>query len=115
VTQMISRNYQPLVVKSEIENSANNFLDVCATKSDDGKTLVLQVVNADANEVTLPLKLSGFTPATRLARIQTLSGPLNASNSAANPDFIKPTCIEWKHRLEHGETTVTFAPHSFTV
>jgi Alpha-L-arabinofuranosidase len=115
VTQMISRNYQPLVVKSEIENSANNFLDVCATKSDDGKTLVLQVVNADANEVTLPLKLSGFTPATRLAGIQTLSGPLNASNSAANPDFIKPTGIEWKHRLEHGETTVTFAPHSFTV
>jgi hypothetical protein len=115
VTQMLSRNYQPLVVKSEIENSTNKFLDVCATKSEDGKTLILQVVNANANEVTLPLKISGFIPATRSARVQTLSGALDARNTAANPDSIKPTIVQWKHGLEHGETTVTFAAHSFTI
>jgi hypothetical protein len=115
VTQMISRNYQPLVVKSDIENATNNNLDVCAIKSDDGKTLVLQVVNANATEVTLTLKISGFIPATRFARVQTLSGPLDARNSAATPDSVKTTIAEWKHGLEHGETTVTFAPHSFTI
>lgn len=115
VTQMISRNYQPLVVKSEIENSTNNFLDVCATKSEDGKTLVLQVVNANATEVTVPLKILGFTPSRRVAQVQTLSGSLDARNSAANPDSIKPTIVEWKHGLEHGETIVTFAARSFTI
>src|SRR5262249_12919278 len=115
VTQMISRNYQPLVVKSEIENSTNKFLDVCATKSQDAKTLVLQVVNASAAEVTLPLKISGFIPATRSARVQTLSGPLDARNTAANPDSIKPKIVEWKHGLEDGETSVKFAGHSFTI
>jgi hypothetical protein len=115
VTQMISRNYQPLVVKSELENSTNNFLDVCAIKSEDGKTLVLQVVNANSKDVTLPLTISGFIPATRSARVQTLSGPLDERNSAANPDSIKPTSVEWKHGLEQGATTVTFAPRSFTI
>jgi len=115
VTQMLSRNYQPLVVKSEIENSTNNFLDVCATKSDDGKTLVLQIVNANAKEMSLPLKIFGFTPGTRLARVQTLSGSLDARNSAAIPDSIKATSVDWKRGLEHGETTVTFPPRSFTI
>jgi alpha-L-arabinofuranosidase len=112
---MISRNYQPLVVKSEIENSTNRILDVCATKSEDGKTIVLQVVNANAAEVALPLKISGFIPVTRSARVQTLSGPLDARNTAARTDAVKPSSVEWKHGLEHGETTVTFAPHSFTI
>jgi hypothetical protein len=115
VTQMISRNYQPFVVKSELENSTNNFLDVCATKSEDGKTLVLQVVNANATELTLPLRISGFTPVRPVAQVQTLSGPLDARNSAANPNSIKPTIIQWKHGLKDGETAVTFAPRSFTV
>src|SRR5262249_41987522 len=104
VTQMLSRNYQPLVVKSEIENSTNNLLDVCATKSDDGKTLVLQAVNANAADVTLPLKILGFTPSRRVAQVQTLSGSLDARNSAANPGSIKPMSAEWKHGLEQGET-----------
>jgi hypothetical protein len=115
VTQMISRSYQPLLVKSDLENSTNNFLDVCATKSEDGKTLVLQVVNADAKEVTLPIRISGFIPARRVARVQTLSGPLDARNSAANPDSIKPSVMEWNHGLEEGETSVTFAGRSFTI
>ena len=115
VTQMLSRNYQSLVVKCEIENSTNNFLDVCATKSADGKTLVLQVVNANANEVTFALKISGFTPSRQVAQVQTLSGPMDARNSSTNPDGVKPTIIEWKHGLEHGETVVTFAAGSFTV
>jgi hypothetical protein len=72
-------------------------------------------VNANVTEVTLPLKIRGFTPSKRVAQVQALSGSLDARNSAANPNFIKPTSVEWKHGLQHGETTVTLAARSFTV
>jgi alpha-L-arabinofuranosidase len=115
VTQMISRNYEPLVVKSEIQNSTDKNLDVCATKADDGKTLVLQVVNAGEKEANLPLKISGFIPARTAARVETLSGALNARNTASAHETIKPVIVEWKHRLKDGETSFTFSPHSFTI
>jgi hypothetical protein len=112
VTQMISRNYEPLVVKSE---SLARDLDVSATKSKDGKTLVIQVVNVGEDAATVPLKISGFVPAKPVARVLTLAGPLAAQNTAAATGAIKPTATVWKHGLENGETTVTFPAHSFTV
>ncbi len=112
VTQMISRNYQPLVVKTE---SADRDVDVSATKSEDGKTLVLQVVNVGEKAATLPLKISGFFPAKPVGQVLTLEGSLDAHNTADNTEAIRPTSVEWKHGLEGGETTVTFPAHSFTV
>lgn len=112
VTQMISRNYQPLVVKTE---SSDRDIDVSAMKSEDGKTLVLQVVNMSEKEATLPLKVSGFVPAKPVAQVLTLEGPLDAYNTASAPEAIKPVETEWQHGLETGETAVTFPAHSFTV
>jgi len=112
VTQMISRNYQPLVVRCE---SPAPDLDVAALKSDDGKTLVLQLVNVGATPVTFPLKISGFVPSKSVARVLTLAAPLDARNTASQPDAIKPTAAEWKHGLEGGETTLTLPAHSFSV
>jgi alpha-L-arabinofuranosidase len=112
VTQMISRNHEPLVVKSE---SPNPDIDVTATKSEDGKTLVLQIVNLGARAVTLPLKISGFIPAKPKAQILTLAGPLDAVNTADHLESIKPVTTEWKHGLKDGETAVTLPAHSFTV
>ena len=45
VTQMLSHNYLPQLVKCQT-TGANGKLDANATRSDDGKTLVLQVVNS---------------------------------------------------------------------
>lgn len=115
VTQMISQNYEPLVVRCEIENSINNSLNVCATRSEDGKTLVLQIVNAGEKEVNLPLKISGFNPTGPIGRVQTLAGALNAQNTAGNPQSIKPTIVEWRHDLEHGGTRFTVPGYSFTI
>ena len=112
VTQMISRNYEPLVVKSE---SPVGDLDVSATKSKDGKTLVLQVVNVGAKPATLPLEISGFVPARAVARVITLQGSLDAQNSARTPEAIKPMVAEWKHELKNGRTQVMFPGYSFTV
>ena len=52
VTQMISRNYQPLVVKPK----ADRDVDVSATRSEDGKTLVLQVVTLAKRRLRCRLK-----------------------------------------------------------
>jgi hypothetical protein len=112
VTQMISRNYQPLAVKTE---NPDHDLDVSATKSEDGKTLVLQVVNVSEKEATLPLKVSGFVPAEPVAQVLTLEGPLDAYNTASAPEAIKPVETQWRHDLKDGETTVTIPAHSFTV
>ncbi len=112
VTQMIARNYQPIVVKGE---SSNPDIDVTATKSQDGKTLVLQIVNVGDQAVTQPLRISGFMPTKRPAQVLTLAGPLAAVNAANNPEAIQPAVVELKHRLENGETAVTLPPHSFTV
>ncbi|MEI9865646.1 MAG: family 16 glycoside hydrolase [Limisphaerales bacterium] len=112
VTQMISRNYQPLVVESK---SSVADLDVSATKSEGGKTLVLRVVNIGEKPLTVPLKISGFTPAKPLAQVLTLEGSLDASNTASSSEAIKPVASEWKHGMKGGETTMTFPAHSFTV
>ncbi len=112
VTQMISRNYQPLVVKCE---SPVQNLDVSATRSEDGKTLVLQVVNLRAKAATVPLKISGFVPTKPVVQVLTLEGALDANNTANAPDAIKPASKQWKHGLKDGETTVTFPAYSFTV
>jgi Alpha-L-arabinofuranosidase C-terminal domain/Domain of Unknown Function (DUF1080) len=112
VTQMISQNYQPLVVKTE---SPDRDIDVSATKSEDGKTLVLQVVNVGGKAATLPLKVSGFVPTKSVAQVLTLEGSLDARSTASSPEAIKPATVEWHHDLEDGKTTVTFPAHSFTV
>jgi alpha-L-arabinofuranosidase len=109
---MISRNYQPLVVKCE---SPVQNLDVSATRSEDGKTLVLQVVNTGSAAATVPLKISDFVPAKPVAQVLTLEGALNANDTASAPDTIKPTTKQWNHGLKDGETTVTFPAYSFTV
>jgi hypothetical protein len=112
VARMISGNQQPLVVKSE---SADGELDVSATRSEDGKTLVFQVVNPGADETTIRLNISGFSPAGPVARVMTLSGPLDAANTANSPERIQQKDTEWAHGLEDGESTVTVPAHSFTI
>lgn len=112
VTRMMSRNSEPLVVKSE---SLAPNVDVSATKSQDGKTLVLQVVNVGDETMTLPLKIFGFVPVRPVAQRLTLEAPLDARNTASMSGAIKPVLTEWKHCLENGATTVTFPARSFTV
>ena len=112
VTQMISANYLPLVVKAR---SPDREVDVSATRSEDGKTLALQVVNSGEKPAALPLKISGFDPARAVVRMLTLEGSLDAHNTADTPEAIKPVKTEWKRGLKEGGTIVTSPPHSFTV
>lgn len=114
VTQMISRNYQPLLVASDVQNSGKT-LDVSATRSDDGRTLVLQVVNVSDSPTTASLNLAGFVPRHSTANVQSMAGSLEARNTAAAPDSIRPVASKWKHGVQSGRTTYTFPANSFTV
>ena len=67
VTQMLSRNYLPQLVKCQV-TGAEGKLDANAKRSDDGKTLVLQVVNSSEKAVTAQIQLAGFVPAKPAAR-----------------------------------------------
>jgi hypothetical protein len=112
VTLMISRNYEPLLVESEVQGPGGR-LDVVARRSDNGKALVLGVVNADERPVPATIRLAGFTPSKPAAVVEELSGPLDAVNTAACPRRIVPRKTEWRHVAAGGG--FTFAPHSFTV
>src|SRR5262249_6895514 len=68
VTQMLSRNYLPQLVKSDV-TGAKDLLDVTAKRSEDGKTLVLQVVNRANQPTTAAIYLGGFLPASAVAQV----------------------------------------------
>ena len=114
VTLMISRNYQPLLVKSEVK-SPGDVLDASVKRSEDNKTVVLQVVNVSEQPTTATINLAGFIPSLSVAEVETLAGPLDARNTADQPEIIKPSSIEWRHGLINGITTYTFSANSFTV
>ena len=61
VTQMLSRNYLPVLVKCRLTGGKGQ-LDANAKRSADGKTLVLQVVNTSALAVPAQIRLAGFVP-----------------------------------------------------
>jgi alpha-L-arabinofuranosidase len=114
VTRMISHNYLPLAVKSEVE-SPDQCLDVSAKRSDDGQTLVLQMVNVGGKALPVRLRINGFTPSRPLARIEELSGPLDARNTSQNPEQCRTIYKYWEHDFTNGESLYNCPPFSFTV
>jgi len=114
VTRMISRHYQPLLVPSDVQ-SPGNALDVTAKRSEDGRVLVLQVVNSGDRPMPAVIRLGGFAPSKATASVEELSGPLGAVNTSESPGRIAPRRVEWRHTLAGGAARYTFAPHGFTV
>jgi hypothetical protein len=114
VTQMFSRNYQPQLVKCEM-TGAEGKLDVNATRSDDGKTLVLQVVNPSDKAMTARIRLAGFVPRQPQAQVTELSGPPDAVNTADKTETIAAKPSGWEHGIKEGTASRTFPPYSITV
>jgi hypothetical protein len=112
--RMVRRDAQPLLVACEVRGPAGT-LAANAKRSEDGKSLVVQVVNWGPDSRPVGIELQGFTPTGPSARVEQLAGPLDASNTAEDPDRIKPARSEWRHGMDRGRATFTFAPRSFTV
>ena len=114
VTQMLARGYLPQLVKCEVTDTRGE-LDVTAKRSEDGATLVLQVVNVGDQPITTTIQIAGFSAADPVAQVTELSGGLDAVNSADHPDAIVPRQSPWKCELTEGKTSRVFPAHSFTI
>ena len=84
--QMASENHLPLLVNSSVEGAG---LDVTATRSEDGRKLVLHIVNIGENSVRTKFDIAEFG---RIASASTiiLTAPLKDTNTPENPTKIAP-------------------------
>ncbi|HEU5118545.1 MAG TPA: alpha-L-arabinofuranosidase C-terminal domain-containing protein, partial [Isosphaeraceae bacterium] len=114
VLQMTRRSYQPLLVGCEVSGDTDR-LSVNAKRSEDGKALVLQVVNSDSEPLRAKIEVNGFMPSQPLAQAEELAGPPEAHNTAQEPNRILPKRSEWRHQWRDQGTHYTFPPSSFTI
>jgi hypothetical protein len=111
--QMARRHLQPLLVESKIRGQADK-LAVNVKRSEDGKTLVLQVVNTDDQPRTTRFEIAGFQPSRPTASVEQMTGPLGAVNTADESDRIIPKRSEWRHEIQAGRANYSFPPRSIT-
>jgi alpha-L-arabinofuranosidase len=114
VDRMVSGNYQPYAVNATSSTTLSE-MSITATKSGDGKTLVLQVVNMTGSSKTFPITLIGFTPTLPTLQVTKLTGSLGAVNTASNPNTIVPAQSTYTHNISNGTFTYTFDGNSFTI
>ncbi len=114
VTQMMARNYEPVLVQTEVAAAAST-LDVQAARAEDSRVLVLQMVNRSGQPQAIRLRFEDFTPQQPVAAVEELAAPLDAVNTASDPTRVTPQRREWRHNLKAGAGQFTLAPHSFTL
>lgn len=110
--QMIARHYQPLCIQATTED-AGDALDVTATRSEDGSTIVLQVVNLEPADIPATLSFDGDDPRPGRVSISQLSGALEAANSPDEPTRVAP--VNTTHTWDGDAFTHVFPGHSFTI
>jgi alpha-L-arabinofuranosidase len=109
--QMIARHQQPVLLHASVEG-AGDALDVNAARSEDGKTVVVKIVNQEDTHLPLLVDL-GAAAELGSVRITCLSGPLDGVNSPEEPRRYAPveSTQSWDGRpLEH-----TIPGNSFTI
>jgi hypothetical protein len=114
VTKMYSENFEPVEVRSRVSD-LNNDLDVSAQLSQDGKTLVLEVVNTGEKVAPASILIRGYSPAHYPAEVEELSGSLSAMNTEAMTNQIQAIQKHWLRHSKNSETEYDFQPHSVTV
>ena len=76
---------------------------------------MIQIVNTSDQPVRTSLALAGFAPKKPVAEVEELAAPLQAANTAAVPDRVKPRRFDWRHAFQAGSASYSFPPHSVTV
>lgn len=109
--QMASANHEPTLIESQVVDGTG--LDVTATKSLDGRTLCLHVVNLASTSDSTQLKISNFPGVRSVAQAWTLAGNPNDTNSPTGPTAIQPVV---RNIGSVGSSfTYTFPASSYTV
>jgi len=86
---------------------------VTATRSDDGRTLVLKAVNIGRVPIRAAVSIVGLKGIDRNAQIWTLTGDLKAINSAEHPEAVRWKLTHFDGASERFE--YTFPAYSYSV
>jgi len=123
VHAMITQNWLPNALNISITGGSESFPASSSQISDDGKTVVLQVVNPvfNADNATLTINFLGFTPSTSV-NVWTLEAPglpSSYGNPPSNPTLISPvqTMLSWPSGASSMNVSVpagSFVIYSFT-
>lgn len=109
--QMAARNALPLRVQSYV--TGVDGLDVLATRSEDGKTLVLNIVNVSGDVRKASVSLSGFEGVRAMAHVWTLAAAPDAVNPPDGPEVVHTN--ESDLRITGTQFDYTFSAYSDTV
>lgn len=108
--QMASENHLPLLVSS---SSRVAGLNMSATKSETGDTLLLHVVNTSSTAKKTIVSINGFSATYCKVETTTLSGALNAVNTLANPELIKPVQATFETGID--SFSYSFPAYSYSI
>jgi alpha-L-arabinofuranosidase len=106
---MVSQATQPLLVEAEVTAVG---LEATALRSEDGKRTTIRVLNRTGEAITCDVRVQGLRGRGR-AMVRTLAAPLEAANSASDPNAVAPVTTE--EAMRDGAVRRTFPPTSFTV
>jgi hypothetical protein len=109
--QMIARSYQPLCIRAVAEG-ASEALDLTATRSDDGRTVVVKAVSLEAQDLPVSIVLGAGVGFERVS-ITCLAGPLDGANSPEEPRKIVP--VKQERAWSGGAFEHLLPGHSFTI
>ncbi len=119
VQQLAAANHLPLRIACEVD-SPDHDLDCTATRSEDGNTLVLMVVNSSAKSHAAILKIDDFLQVEDRslqppvpADVWTLTGDVKAVNTPGALERLHP--VYTRLDLAYNGMTITFAAYSYTV
>jgi hypothetical protein len=116
VTQMVSAHYAPLRLETAVR-CPDHTLDVTAKRSEEGRTVVVSVVNTASRPVETRIQFPDSLPPAATARITTLTGDLKASNTPDPPRRVAPARTV-RQLLSDGagrRIVYTFPARSFTI
>jgi len=108
--QMASANHLPLLVSSSLVTG----LDITATKSEMGDTLILHVVNTKSIAKKTIISIKGFSGASSTVNTYTLSGPLASENTPALPEKYK-TVSSMLQAARVDSFNYSFPAYSYTI
>jgi len=108
--QMASANHLPLLVSSTTLLAG---LNMTATKSETGDTLILHVVNTSSTAKKPVISINGFNSTYCKVETTTLSGTLNAVNTPTNPENIKPITASFETSID--SFTYSFPAYSYSI
>ncbi len=116
VTQMVAAHYAPLRLETTVQ-CPDRTLDVTAKRSEDGRTVVVSVVNVAAHPIPTRIQFPALLPPAGPAQITTLTGDLKAINTPDQPRRVAPTQTVQSLAPDGAGAGIvyTFPAHSFTV